>query len=141
MNHNFVKSTLKAMSILATAAVLVAGNPTGSYANNDHGTKPVSILNEQVSVQYIGTNDNSFVFHVEFENTSAQKFVLIVKNEAGTTVYQEQFTDAHFSKNFHLLREDGEIRPTFIIRAGNQQIERSFVVNTKLTENVVVTKL
>jgi hypothetical protein len=68
---------------------------------------------------------------------------LIIKNDVGDVVYQDQFNTADFNKAVHILK-DGEFnKASFIIRVGNQQIEQRFVINrnTEVVENVVVTKL
>lgn len=134
MNSKFVK----VMSVAATAFVLLVSNPSSANPTKEKGN-PIS--DEQVSVNYVGASDNSLVFRVQFENPTAQKFSLVIKNDAGDVVYQEQFTDVHFAKAVHLPKDEGEIHPTFVIRTANQQVERSFVVNRKYTENVTVTKL
>jgi hypothetical protein len=142
MNLRFVSNAVvKGISVAATAVVILTSSPANSYANSNGKEKISQLPAEQVSVQYIGIKSNSFVFNVQFENPLAQKFQLIVKNDDGAVVFQEQFNDVHFSKMVLLPKDEGEIHPTFVIRTGNQQVERSFVANTKLTENVVVTKL
>jgi hypothetical protein len=135
MNSKFVK----VMSVAATAFVLLVSNPSNANPIKEKGTTKIS--EEQVSVNYVGANDNSLVFRVQFDNPTAQKFSLIIKNDVGEVVYQEQFTDVRFAKAIHLPKDEGEIHPTFVIRTSNQQVERSFAVNRTLTENVVVTKL
>lgn len=129
----------------AVIAVLVSlATVNASKANNTNKEKEVTVVSEkQVSVEYTGYNDNSVVFRVAFENPTAQKFSLIIKNEAGEVLYQGAFTDAHFSKAVHLLKDESEMNPTFIVRVGSQKIERSFKVNTNssVEDEVVVTKL
>jgi hypothetical protein len=141
MNYNFAGTTVKALSVIAGTALLLSLNPSASYANTGVGKEITRSSEEQVTVQYIGKEENSFLFQVKFDNVSNQRFSVIVKNEAGTVIYHEQFTDAHFSKSFRLVNEGGEMRPTFVVRSGKQQVERSFEVNTKTIESVEVTKL
>ncbi len=135
MNLRFVK----VMTVAATAFVLLVSNPASANLGKNKGT--VTISEQQVTVDYVGATDNSLVFRVQFENPTAQKFSLIIKNDAGDVVYQAQYSDIHFAKAIHLPKEDSEMHPTFVIRSNNQQIERSFVVNRKVTEQVEVTKL
>ena len=73
--------------------------------------------------------------------TAGEKFWLIIKNDAGDVVYQQAYKDAHFSKTIRLPKEEGEMHPTFVIRTANDQVERKFVVNRKVSEKVTVTKL
>lgn len=135
-----LRSISKAVAV-AAAFVLIVSNPLNSFANTNGNEKNAKLSGDQVSVEYAGTKNNNFAFNVQFENTLAQKFQLIIKNDEGDVVYQEQYNDVHFAKTILLPKDLGEIHPTIIIRTGNQQVEHSFVANTKLTESVVVTKL
>jgi hypothetical protein len=124
------------------AVVILVSNPFTSQANGGgNNNKKASLTEEQVSVKYLGTNDNNIVFKVEFENPTAEKFWLIIRNDAGDVVYHQQFNDVHFSKNVFFENTDSEIHPTFVIRNGNNEIVRQFAVNRTLTENTIVTKL
>jgi hypothetical protein len=136
MKSNYVVKTLAAVVV---AVVFFVSNPLTTLAND--GSKKSSLKDDQVTVQYVGSNENQVVFHVEFDNPTAEKFWLIIKNDAGDVVYRKQFSDAHFSKSFYVLKEDTEIRPTFIIRNGANEVVRQFAVTSTVTENTVVTKL
>jgi len=133
MKSNFVVKTLTAAAV---AVVLFTSN---TYAND--GGKKAGLNDDQVNVQYIGSNDNQVAFRLEFENPTAEKFWLIIKNDAGDVVYRKQFSDVHFSKSVYVLKEESEIRPTFIIRNSAGDIVRQFAVTSQITENTVVTKL
>jgi len=124
------------------AVVLLVSNPLSGHANgiNDKKT-PSGLSRDEVSIQYVGSTESNVVFSVKFENPTAQKFWLIVKNDAGETVYRQQFSDAHFSKSIYLVKDETEIHPTFVIRKGNDEVSHSFSINRTLVENVVVTKL
>ncbi len=141
MNHKFVNNSAKAIAIAVTAAMLIAGNPSGSYANNMKGNEFTYVSDDQVSVKYIGTRDNDLLFHVQFDNPTGQKFAVIVKDDAGFVIYEEKFSDTKFSKNFRLPKQEGVMHTTFVVRTGKKDVESSFVVNTTLTENIEVTKL
>ncbi|GGH63061.1 hypothetical protein HNQ91_002608 [Filimonas zeae] len=121
---------------LVTAAFTSKANTIAENKDN------AAVLEKQVSVQYEGNAANSVVFRVAFENPTAQKFTLIIKNDAGDVLYNGQFNDAHFNKAIHLLKENSEMNPVFVIRSGNQKVEQAFKVNvnTDTEEEVVVTK-
>ena len=143
MKASFVSPKVaKIVSAFFLGSALLFVTPFSSHANNDKG-KVTAITEDQLSVQYTGSNDNSVMFRVKFQNATAQKFSLIIKNDVGDVVYQDQFNTTDFNKAVHILN-DGEFKKaTFIIRVGNQQIEQRFVINrnTEIVENVVVTKL
>jgi hypothetical protein len=134
VNNRVVKA------ISAAALVLIISNPIASLANGGKNEK-ARLTDEQVTIQYVGVNDDHVVFHVDFTNPSGEKFWLIIRNDAGDIVYRKQFSDAHFSKNIYFENEQSDIRPTFIIRNNNNEIVRQYAVTRTITENTVVTKL
>jgi hypothetical protein len=142
MNTNFFNTrVVKTIAVALTAVVLFVSNPLASLANGGGTEKTASLTEAQVSVKYLGTNDNGVIFKVEFENPTAEKFWLIIRNDNGDVIYRQQFNDAHFSKSVFFQNTDSEIHPTFVIRNGNNEIVRQFAVNKTLTENTVVTRL
>ena len=134
-NFNLKKSA----SVLAAAALLSLGSAKLQAAPVIE--KIISPTDKEVNVTFVGTTDNSLVFHLEFENKTGQKFFLIVKNDAGDVVYQATYNDIHFEKNIRIQTQDSEMHPTFVIRTSTEQVERKFSVNRQVSENYVVTTL
>ena len=132
MKSNFVKT-------LTAAAVAVVFFASSAFANE--GGRKAGLTDEQVNVQYVGATQNQVTFRVEFENPTAEKFWLIIKNDAGDVVYRKQFSDVHFSKSVFVLRDEADIRPTFVIRNNAGEVVRQFSVTSTVVENTVVTKL
>lgn len=129
----------KSASVLAAVLLLTVGSAQANATPIIE--KIISPVDQAVSVTYIGATDNSLVFHMEFNNQAGQKFWLIIKNDNGEVVYQQAFKDAHFSKSIRLPKEDGEMHPVFVIKTSNEEVERRFVVNRKISEHIEVTKL
>jgi len=140
MNIKLNSRVVKAISVAAVAAVIFISNPLASLANGGKNDK-AKLNDEQVTVQYVGANDQHVVFHVDFQNPTNEKFWLIIRNDAGDVVYRKQFSDAHFSKSIYFENDQTEIRPTFIIRNSANEIVRQFAVTRTITEQTVVTKL
>jgi ATP-dependent protease HslVU (ClpYQ) peptidase subunit len=135
-NFNLKKSA----SVLAAAALLSFGSANVQAAPSII-EKIISPAENQVNINFVGSTDNSMVFHVKFENKTGEKFYLIVKNDAGEIVYQNSYTDSLFERNVRILDESSDIHPTFVIRTASGQVERKFSVANKISENVVVTAL
>ena len=141
MNTQSVSTrVVKALSIAAVAIVLFVSNPLSSFANGGNHTA-IKLTSEQVTVQYIGTNNDYVVFHIALENPTAEKFWLIIKNDAGDVIYRKQFSDAHFAKNVSLQKEETDMHPTFVIRNADSEVSRQFAVTRTVTENTVITEL
>ena len=133
----------KTIASAAVVALLFVSNPLTSVAGTvkGKGNEKAGVVNEQADVQYAGANEGAYLFRVEFNNPSAQRFTLIIKNEQGDVVYNEKFSDVNFDKTFHLPYDGSDIQPTFIIRTSNGDIKRSFYVSRRVVENYQVTKL
>jgi hypothetical protein len=129
---------VKILSVAALAVVFFAAIPSVSFANEGGSKK---LLDDQVSVQYLGVNNDNVVFRVKFANPTADKFWLIIKNDAGDIVYRKQFSDVNFEKSVSLQRDAAEIHPTFVIRNGANEVVRQFSVTNTITENTIITEL
>jgi hypothetical protein len=140
-------SGLKTIVVTAAAVLLVAGIPVIKFANriNEKHTKEAnSFYGSKIDVQYIGSNENSFTFNVKFENTTAQQCVLIIRDTKGKVIYSKRFNDVHFSDSIQIVKDEDAIywiHPTFEIRVGKGDIERSFSIEKQLSDSVIVTKL
>jgi len=139
-------SVLKTIAITATAAVLFAGSPISSSANpiKTNHSKTARISESQIDIKYLGSDESQFQFRVEFENSAAEKFVLVIRNDEGDVVYSKEFNDVHFAKTVSILKDEnnaGSIHPTFSVTVGKRLVQRSFSIERKVTEDVVVTKL
>ncbi len=128
----------KSASIFAAAAMLTLGTASVQAASPVI-EKIISPTDKKVSVNFVGATANDLVFHLNFENTSGEKFYLIVKNDAGEVVYQNSFKDVHFEKNVHIANEGSEVHPTFVIRTATETLESKLSVNREVSENFVVT--
>lgn len=135
-----MKSVVKAFAVAFAALVVIVSNPLASLANGgDNNTGKTAFVDDQVSVKYVGIDNNSVVFQVQFENPTGEKFSLIIKDDNGDVVYHQNFNETHFEKNVYIENTDSDIQPTFIIRNANNEIIRQFHVVKTVTENTTVT--
>jgi hypothetical protein len=127
-------SVVKTIAATATAVLLFSVNPVSSFAGTSkekHSKSENTISETQVDVQYIGSDESAFTFKVKFDNSAAQKFTLIVKNDEGDIIYRKEYSDVHFSRTIRLVKSEidtTEINPTFAVRIGKGSVERSFSV-------------
>ncbi len=134
-NFNLKKSA----SVIAAAALLTLG--TAKLQAAPIIEKISSPTDKQVSVNFVGATENNYVFHLEFDNKTGEKFYLIVKNDAGEVVYESAYSGTHFETNIRLPKEETEIHPTFVIRTATEQIEKKFSVSRNVSESFVATSL
>ena len=118
-NNSISFRAVKAVSALAAVIALFVFNPmtsvaAGTVREKAPKTGTSRLSDEQVTVQYAGATESNVIFDVKLENPNAQKFWVIVKNDAGEVVYQHQYSDTHFSKSFYLPKEESEIQAIVI---------------------------
>jgi len=97
---------------------------------------------ENATVKYLGLQDDMIVFNVAYTNPDGNKFQVIVKDQDGTQLYQNAFSDKAFYKQFRLPRADKD-RLVFIIRNGRDaDVVKTFEVNvnSRITQEVSVRK-
>ena len=81
------------------------------------------------TVKYLGTQDDMVVFNVSYANPDGSKFQLIVKDQDGTPLYSNTFSDKSFYKQFKLPKSDKD-RIIFVFRDGHDaDIVKTFEVN------------
>lgn len=129
----------------AALALSVSSAATPSFARDtvpNEKKEAATLSDKQVTVDYVSYVNNAVVFRVMVDNPAGISFRLVIKNDAGDILYNGSYSDTHFEKAIHLVKEEDEISPVFIIRSGRQQIERTFRVTTATsgTEKVIVTK-
>ncbi len=130
MNKQVLKFGSKALVLAVVAGTL----SLSSFAATSKNEKEAS------AVQYAGTTDKGVVFNVKYDNADAAPFSLIIKNEYGDIVYQQQYTDKNFERKVLLTKEPGDARLTFIIKSASGSLKQSFDITTttKTVEEVVV---
>ena len=133
MNKQVVKFSIRRIIILAG----LVGSLTFSAVAANHNEKDKKAPSV---VQYVGATDSGIVFNVKYDNAEAAKFELIIKNEFGDVVYQQQFSDKSFDRKIVLVKEPGEAHLTFIIKSASETIKESFEISTstRTVQEVVV---
>jgi hypothetical protein len=124
---NKLSKTLPALALMIAA--YSSANAQMAVKNSNNGNAAVS---------YLTSNDNDWVFKVEFYNAGMAKTEIRINDEQGRELYSERSGDKHFNKVFRLNRENGN-KFTFIISNGKQQLQRSFEVVTRYQEEVIET--
>lgn len=127
---------LNISKFLVTACIIVAGytaHAQGSQVKQEIKTIPVT-------VRYAGTHDNYMSFIVRYDNLNGDKFEVMVRDDEGMLLYRNTFTDKVFGKTFELPKTENA-KATFIIKNLATNEVHSFEANTRLTEEMVVTRV
>lgn len=123
--------------VLATTFVMtLATAPAQSVSTEDAQT-------EKASVKYLGTQDDMIVFNVSYPNPDGTRFQLTIKDQDGSALYQNSFTERSFYKQFRLPKADRD-RIVFVFHNNSEaDIVRAFEVNvnSRLVHEVAIKKL
>ena len=99
--------------------------------------------NETATVRYLGTQEDMIVFNVSYPNAEGTKFVLTIKDQDGSTIYSNAFTDKVFYKQFMLPKADKD-RVVFVFHNGHDaDVVKTFEVNvnSRFVREVAIKKL
>ena len=127
MKKQVLKFGFRKAIMVAGFVSLVSFSSMAASAATDRNAKAT-----QSTIEYVGTTTDGIVFNVKFD--------LIIKNEFGDVVYQQQYNDKNFDKKVMLVKEPGDARLTFMIKAADATYKQSFDISTttRTVEDVVV---
>jgi hypothetical protein len=95
------------------------------------------------TVQYLGVQDDMIVFNVSYSNPEGSRFVVILRDQDGTTLFTRAYNDKAFYKQFLLPKSDKD-RIIFVFHNGQQaDVAKTFEVNVNhsYVQDVAVRKL
>jgi hypothetical protein len=98
---------------------------------------------QSATIKCLGIQEDMVVFNVSYPNPDGTKFVLSVKDQDGTQLYQNSFNDKNFYKQFRLPKTDKD-KITFIIRSNRESDwVRSFEinVNSRFIQDIAIKKI
>lgn len=98
---------------------------------------------DSIQVKYLGTQDDLVLFNVSYPNPQGVPFNLVVKDQDGTELYKNTYSEKNFYKQFRLPRADRN-RIIFVIRNNKEtDIVKTFQisVNSHYVEDIAVKKL
>lgn len=130
------KQFISAISVLTLGVLLSVAAVATTQAQSTIGNPG----EKTAEVKYLGVSDDALFFNVSFENPNGGKVSVIVLDEDGIQLFQEVYTDKKFDRRFKLPKLEKN-KVTFVIRNfKDTDVKQSFEINTRLVENVVVTK-
>jgi hypothetical protein len=105
--------------VLAAALFLTAQNTTFANEKNP-GVATASAEDnaaaEKISVNYIGKQDGSFMFHVNLNNAANSASVLTITDEGGEVLYSAKVDAKGYNKTFAVPQDLGLQKINFTVR-------------------------
>lgn len=98
---------------------------------------------QNVQVKQLASIGDKLTFEVQVRNDLQQRFRLMVKDEDGTQLWSQLFSDKDLNQRFVLDGFDADRKVILVVRPLNSQQTQSFEIsrNTRVVEDYVVTKL
>jgi hypothetical protein len=98
---------------------------------------------DSIQVKYLGAQDDMVLFNVSYRNPQGTPFGLVIKDQDGSELYKNTYSEKNFYKQFRLPRADRN-RIIFVIRNNKEaDIVKTFQisVNSRYVEDIAVKKL
>lgn len=133
--RKFLSVARKSVLALAIAAITI---PATALT-----TPTVDPVEETAAVKYIGSEAQTMLFNVKYNNVNASKFIVTIKDQDGITLFQSAFTDVVFDKKFSLPKGSDASKILFTISDKKNNYSESFEISTetRVVEDVLVKKV
>ncbi|HEY6975637.1 MAG TPA: hypothetical protein VH396_05070 [Chitinophagaceae bacterium] len=143
MKRTFVKTVSQKFIPALIALASLFATPLQSIANRSNHTIEIISNENTASVKFAGSTDNALLLDLKVSNPNGDKFTLVIQDNAGTVLFNKEYTDTSLAKKIKILK-DGDISLYNIsIRSANKNLENNFAVSTvsRIIDDVIVTKL
>ena len=109
---------------LSLAAAFVLTLSTAKAQSTESGA-----ADNTATVKYLGIQDDMLVFDVAYTNPAVGKFQIVIKDQDGTQLYQNTFSEKTIYKQFRLPKSEKD-RVVFTIRDfRDTDIVKAFDIN------------
>lgn len=134
--NTHLRNILSAIAVFATLAV----GSSSAMANTEKITKK----SVPVEMKYVGSNYQSPVLELSFENASEEDLTIIIRDLDGNTLYTETSSDSKYVKKFQFDNysiEPIQIKVTVASKKGSTTETFEVARKSQVVEAVVINKL
>lgn len=85
----------------------------------------------EIQVKYLAGDNEAMLFNLKYGNTSGSAFKLMVLNETGDVLFQDNYSGRNFKKRLRLTRLTDTEGVTFLIRPAEENVQLSYKVKVK----------
>ena len=130
----FVKKTVAA----ALVAMLISVSTNAAEIPTD-----TTLSEASATVKYVGTDENSYVFNVHYNNDNGDRFLLRITDREGNVLFTQTYAGKKFDRRFRLMKDAIQGQLNFSIKNLKDNSVQTFQVTTKeqVVEDVVVKKV
>ncbi len=134
--NTHLRNILSAIAVFATLAV----GSSSAMANTEKRTKK----SVPVEIKYVGSNYQSPVLELSFDNASEEDLTIIIRDLDGNTLYTETSSDSKYAKKFQFDNysiEPIQIKVTVASKKGSTTETFEVTRKSQMVEAVVINKL
>lgn len=134
--NTHLRNILSAIAVFATLAV----GSSSAMANTEKRTKK----SVPVEIKYVGSNYQSPVLELSFDNASEEDLTIIIRDLDGNTLYTETSSDSKYAKKFQFDNysiEPIQIKVTVASKKGSTTEIFEVTRKSQMVEAVVINKL
>lgn len=135
--YSFKLFSIKSLNAIVVATLLSVNINASEISSH-------RVFNETVAtVKYLGSDSNTYVFNVAYNNETGEKFQLRITDEAGNILFTGTYSDKKFDKRFRLVKEDVNGKLNFVIKNLKDNSVQTFqaTATSQVVEAVVVKKV
>jgi len=135
MKKQSFKIFLKKIAGTALVAMLISVNTNAAEIPAD-----TTLSETTATVKYVGTDENSYVFNVIYNNDNGEKFLLRIADREGNVLFTQTYTGKKFERRFRLMKDAIQGPLNFTIKNLKDNSIQTFRVTTteQVVEDVVV---
>jgi len=135
MKKQSFKIFLKKIAGAALVAMLISVNTNAAELPAD-----TTLSETTATVKYVGTDENSYVFNVIYNNDNGEKFLLRIADREGNVLFTQTYTGKKFERRFRLMKDAIQRPLNFTIKNLKDNSIQTFRVTTteQVVEDVVV---
>jgi hypothetical protein len=119
------------------ALLLITGTLNSSaqaYTDGNGGNQPL--------IQTVANSEGDNIVQVKWDNTTGERFAVVVRNKAGEILFNEVYSDQKFDKKFRLpLNEDDGLTLTLRTLKGKNISSVQINNNIRTVEELVIRKI
>ena len=99
------------------------------------------VTDKNAVIQYAGSDEEMFVFKVQYNNAPGDRFILEINDNSGYTLFRSIYTERMFYKTFKIPKEIGKLN--FMIKNLKDKTKYTFLVdsNIRTYQDVVVRRV
>ena len=107
------------------------------------GQSVTSDFIKKAEVKHIESDESKLLFQISLNNESGEKFIVSIKDEDGTLLFKELYSDKKFVKKFEVPETENTGKIIVMIRSLENNQSQVFEINstTRVYQDVVVSKL